>query len=606
MVLRTLVEVVKIHSVKAILIVLISLLALISIAGITSAFYDDKISEVANSGILSDKYMTGLNSWTNDLTQFYYQKFTTAADTVALRQIQLWLPSNITTFNGYLRIGIAKSTNGVLTYTPAQWYALGTWTNGFKCYADIWSMSNKGGFKNLTIYLPSYPSSMYLEPNSNYYITWYIWGPYQLLIPSFQAYMPRGFGPGVFGITTIHRGNVTSAVWTDAYSKYQLGYTLWGQKVTCELNGGVTLVDEGNASIYEIVNDGSSWGRTWTWGTWLGNTTTTSISFETNTTFYTSSTTCFKHYTFTGLLPGKFYHVRPWILKNSSYSVTTGTELHFMTNPTPISNLINISRDSNGNTALTWTKGTGFDTVRTVIFKSLTGYVANPYASTETKIYNDTGNAAVLALGSEKCYLTIYSFVGKTEDGAYLEKYSLNSTTLLDLPGSLKYHVNISNEKTPFGKNGTAPANYWNTHTSSLEATGVDGEVNYLNYGIQSNSISVTCNDSALLTFRLNVNGTGPKDNTTMFERNHIIPITTVATDRNMTIYVPNVKVGTAKGQTKPVTIFLRDRTGGLYTLDQHPQIFIYANGEKNYASKDARDIHSDYVQADYAGKSVV
>ena len=217
-------------------ILMFSILIMLLSVGFASAL--EVVSNTPNSTILQDSYMIGP---TDTPSQIYYQKFKTDNTTLQGYKVQLYLPYNTTSYwlpsiwDRYIRIGIAKSSLGVLKYTPAQWYALPTLPAGFEGYSDIWKIRYYGSYVNFTFS----NGNNYLEPNTEYYLAWYIWGDEYSGTPFTMQMITGGQTLGTTGSVnftewSIHRGNVTSAVWTDPYANTtggvgarNLSYVLW-------------------------------------------------------------------------------------------------------------------------------------------------------------------------------------------------------------------------------------------------------------------------------------------------------------------------------------------------------------------------------------------
>jgi hypothetical protein len=304
----------------------------------------------------------------------------------------------------------------------------------------------------------------------------------------------------------------------------------------------------------------------------------------------------FKSQSFTALMPGKFYHVRPWISKNASYAFFHGEEEHVLTNPEPPTNIVVGNRTSLGYSNCTWTNGTCFEVgSTTAIFKHPTAAISDPDdpANQQYKIWEGTGTWANLSLGAESCYLSFFSNITRTEDGTTLTEYSLSGPANYTTAGELAYNVKILREKKLWGL-ATMPAapNY-----CTIEFLTKDGVTNYMNASVTLNSFSVLCDKSDLVTFRFWYGSF--ESNITWIERNHLIPETNLSSDRNVNIYIPNVPAGfgSTKGEAKPVTIFLQDRTYGKFSVAKYAKCWILANGSKTFTGT---EIHSDYVQADY------
>jgi len=554
----------------------ILILSIILLMFLPSASAYNPVSSVSYSGNLQDSYMSGIN---DDIVQIYYQKFTTNNITLSAYNITLYLPSNVTgidfgstVWDAYLRIGIAKSSSGTLTYTPLQWYNLGDLKLGFQCYADEWKYRNKGTYVNFILD----NGNGWLEPNTVYYLAWYIWS--DVGIPSFTARMPGGNTYGVFNLLSIHRGNVTSGVWTNPYAGpgyYSLAYLLSGGT----MNVLTTVSLPGNDTSFQnevIINDGENFGRNWTYGVWLGNVNTDLTVWEQNITLQTDSTTTSTFYAFSGLTPGKFYHIRGWEIKNASYPFVFGNEVHVLTTPEAPTNNYVYSRDSQ-QTILNWTLGSCFEAnQRTVIFSSETGYVTDPTNPGDASIfYNGTGTSYTGLTGTLDLKFTYYTYIQATEDGVTLTKWSQNYATNESTSPPVSYNVVLLNEVTPFG-NCTPLA-------ISYQFSNKDGTINFMGGGI-TNPFGAYCNASDVFTVKYNATGV---------ERSVLITHSLNSSDNNISVYMPNVAVGTTVGTSQAVRISFIDHTGD-FTVAKYAAGIIYKKINNQTVMADA-----NYVQAD-------
>lgn len=545
------------------------------LSGVVYAY--ENINEVPYSGHVSTPYYSYGNDW--DFPQVYYQKLKTDNISLSINKIQLYLPDNITSlskssmWDQYLRIGIAN----LPLLTPIDFYNASL-INRFQCYANSWELRYRGSFVNFSMST----GSTYVEPNTDYYIAWYVWadGPAAPAI----IYYPRGSNPGVFGEWSVHRGNVTSTVWTNAFATYNLSHVLWGYKMDAYTwISGYTS----NATTSFITgvkaNDGYTGGRNWTYGVWLGNDTTDLTSWEQNHTLKENSTTLTSYYYFTNLMPGKFYHVRGWVCKNDSYPLVHGNEAYFLTNPLPPTNLTEMSRDAN-NTVLNWTKGESNESnLLTVVFKSNTGYVSDPEIPGDAIIiYNGTANETTVTTGAETCYFTAFAFLQREENGNNLSQWSYQSDTLLSTAGALDYTVRLFNEK------GVGSLTVSATNWAGYEFSTKDHVVNYMGNSSSCN-FTVICNKSDILTIRYQ------KSTGEIIERCLQLPESNSSADRVLDVYIPEVANGTGKGYTRPVTIHFVDYTGRF-------NVETYGVGVIKKSKDNATIIvHSDYVQADNA-----
>lgn len=532
------------------------------------------IDEVDYSGHLSDKYMVGRNS---DVGQFFYQKFRTGPEVIAVHGINLFLPTNVTESYSIgekaLRIGIAKSSAGVLTYNPLQWYNLGGgWTGGFECHG-YFNYKYRGGWRYITFST----GNTYLEPNTEYYIAWFPIGDWWA--GSWTAWMPRGTTPGAFDQWAVHRGNVTSTSWNDPYSNYNLSYELRGEKMNITTTPSTVIHNETIKQFSFSINNGDNQGRNWTSGYWLGNATTSTASFERNVTMYENSTILGGSTLITGLTPGKFYHLRGWLTR-PGYTLHQGYERHFISYPLPPLNLEINTRDAN-ESIVNWTIQPGFDTVNVTVWKSTTGYVLDPDSphADARIIYDGSINTTTNQTGAENLYITAWAYCEKTEDGEYLKEWSLtpaqnySSSTLLD------YTVNIYNETQPFGPMVFGGDSYY-----EYEFATRDHEVRRTSYNSTLSTFTVNCNQSDIFTIRWH------RGSNVWIERNYHIPYSDSSADRTINVYLPNVAVGTAKGQTRPVDI----RFSGSIDINDYPIGIIRKSRDNTTAT-----VHSDYLQAD-------
>lgn len=576
------------RSVKFLLIIIFILNLILPLA---SAYY--QIQDEDYGGLLTESQAIA-KDWTFD--QIFYQKFVTRNDSLAIERIINYRPSNFSTQpaigSKYIRIGIAQGNDTEPHLTPANFYSAAL-ADRWQMYAPYAAFSYTTGNKN---YDMDYGNN-YVEPNTEYYIIWYVWGDFWTSGDSIKFSCGEK-GTGTFDEWSIHRGNVSSSVWTDPWpggNNWTFDLQGWTMMADSTVQGW--FVETANTTFWSDteINENQALGRNWTYGIWLGNDTTDFGAFEQNITLKENSTDTQEFYEFTGLEPGKFYHLRGWICKNDSYPFIHGTEDYFLTKPDAPEHLI-VSNRTAYNTTLMWENGTcSEEGMRTVVFKSTDSN--NPYVTDPTSpgdaviVYNATGsegNFTTIDTGSEIAWYTAYSFIQREENSENLSMWSHDYSTNYSLPPLMDYTVYVYKEKWPYDL-----ATVSGTNLISYEFATKD-HVPILMGNTTSNPFTVYCNQSDLLTIRF-INTTVNNWNGSVIERCYWIPISDNSSDRNISVYKPNADVGENRGNAKEVIFSYVDFTG--YFTAQDYAIGIIRKSVEN----ETVTIHSDYIQADNA-----
>jgi len=582
------------HSVKLFPIFILLLL----ITPLVSAL-DNISSDPVDSNQLSESHHVNEDGYP---TQFFYQAFNTTNTSLYISKIQLFIPSNVTESYGWpgekwLKIGLFEGNASGPTLTPNQMRTM-SWQDRFRCYySSGWEFQNRGGYRNFSMNA----GNKTLEPNTVYYIGWYTYGNYWTVdwdhSQRYVWYTVGQHGPG-FNEWSVHRGNRTSSVWTDPFPDgNSLAHVIWGADMDCYayFSGYTSYTKNTSVSIGASANSGLDIDKEWTYGVWLGNDSTSFTSFEQNITLVTDGDDMYESHWFTGLEPGKFYHLRGWITGEEVYPFVHGVEDHWITEPDAPEHLI-VSNRTAFNTTLMWENGTCFEEgCKTVIFKSTdpdNKWVDDPLSPGDAvEVYNATGsegNFTTIETGSEVAYYTAYSYIEREESGVNLSDWSRLYSTNESYPPTLDYTIYIYNEKPTFG---LSTVNGYNAVSYELATKDHEPILMGTTY---DNPFTVYCNQSDLLTIRF-LNTTEHNWNNSEIERCYWIPISNSSEDRNISVYKPNKDIGVNRSDAKKIVLFYSDYTGYFTPADYGIGII------RKSIENETVTIHSDYIQADRA-----
>lgn len=366
-------------------------------------------------------------------------------------------------------------------------------------------------------------------------------------------------------------GMSSNSSWTVKDNKYML-YKIYGteENVTSYDTSKHSLTTPNRILAGMTINHCAN--QTTTYGYWIGNVTTTHLSYERNVTIGTTAIPGLFGATDDNCVPGKYYYIRPWIYNTLGFFNST-TESYAMTKPNAPTNLAVVSTNAT-DIVVSWTNTTIFENgLKTMIRYDTTTYPATPTSG--TLAYNGTAHSYKIAglTGGEVYYISAFSYAygsgsptisWYSSDFDYIEANTTGGT----------YNVSVK----------------WDCNDTYVNLSGLTNTCTF--YATNGTEMNVSNPVDADGTFSVSISGTPAR---ATFIYNSTISVSVVITfpNKDITFYIPCGEIGTDAGDISPITIFFDDLTGSLTPEnDAVGYIYVYNGTTKEYQ-------YMDFLQAD-------